>query len=273
MMPRSTPRSAPGSLGLRPLVRGLAGAAVLTLAGPVRAQSAGVGSVGSSTQAGRDGALQPGGGLVSAPPPVVVPAPRPVPPAPSAPANPPSAPANPPSAPTDASSAAADAASAAADGPPVLPPVLPPPPTLSTLPGGEHSGVSAPHRVRRRRWNLVLGGGGLFVASYAADRLLGNSLSSSPVSWVPLVGPWWVLNEQRSLTAPNQTTMALLVISGLLEAGGLTMGILGLFLRTDRMVIDVQPSVDVFSPSPESKEAKDAKDAKDARDAGGDRRP
>lgn len=262
-MPRSTPWALGWSPLQGPLVRGLVGAAVLTLAGPARAQSAGVGSVGSSTQAGRDGALQPGGGMVSAPPPVVVPAPRPAA-APPAAASAPSAPTNAPSAPTDAPSAPADAASAAADGPPVLPPVLPPPPTLSTLPGGEHSGVSAPHRVRRRRWNLVLGGGGLLVASYTADRLLGSSLSSSPVSWVPLVGPWWVLNEQRSLTAPNQTTMALLVISGLLEAGGLTMGILGLFLRTDRMVIDVQPSVDVFSPSGESK---------DGKDVGGDRRP
>jgi hypothetical protein len=259
MMPRSTCRSTV-RVSLKARALGLACAAAL--AGPAQAQS-GDGSLGSSDQAVRNGALLPGGGLVTVPPPVVVPAPAASPTAPAAPRPAPAAPApsaaaNAPSVSANAPSAGVNPPSAAADGPPVLPPVLPPPPTLSTAPGGEHSGVSAPHRVRRRRWNLVLGGGGLFVASWAAERLLGSSLSSSPVSWVPLVGPWWIVNEQRSLTAPNQTAMALLAISGLLEAGGLTMGVFGLFLRTDRMVIDVQPSVDVFSPS---------------KDTGGDRRP
>lgn len=210
----------------------------------VRAQS-GDGSLGSSDQAVRNSSLTPGGQLVGAPPPMLPP-PPPSPPkrvlrAPAS-APPGSRSVVPPGALGPLPPGADDAIA-----PPVLPPVLPPPPTVSLR---SESEPAVPKLQRRRRWNMVLAGSGILASTWAADRLLGNTLSNSPVSWVPLVGPWWIIKEQRTLAAPNGTTIALLSIDGLLQLGGLTLGVLGLILRTDRMVLTIPPSIDEYGPLP-----------------------
>lgn len=217
----------------------------LGLSAPAALAQNGDGSLGSSDQAVRNSALTPSGGLVGVPPPLL-PAPPPTPPRRVLRA--------PPSAPPGSRSAVPPGAlgplplgSTDAVEPPVLPPVLPPPPTVSLR---SESELAVPKLQRRRRWNMVLAGSGILASTWAADRLLGNTLSDSPVSWVPLIGPWWIIKEQRTLAAPNGTTIALLSIDGLLQLGGLTLGVLGLILRTDRMVLEVPPSVDEYGPLP-----------------------
>lgn len=221
--------------------------AALGLHAPAARAQSGDGSLGSSDQAVRNSSLTPGGQLLGVPPPLQPPAP-PMPPLRVLRA--------PPGSPPGSRSVVPPGAlgplppgSTEAIAPPVLPPVLPPPPTVSLRSEPE---TAVPKLQRRRRWNMVLAGSGILASTWAADRLLGNTLSNSPVSWVPLVGPWWIIKEQRTLAAPNGTTIALLTIDGLLQLGGLTLGVLGLILRTDRMVLEVPPSVDEYGPLPPS---------------------
>ena len=90
---------------------------------------------------------------------------------------------------------------------------------------------------RRRRINLIIAGVSTLLASYAADRLLARDLSQSPVSWVPLVGPWWILSEESARPSPSQALQALLVVDGLVQLSGLALAITGTFLRYDRVVL------------------------------------
>lgn len=90
---------------------------------------------------------------------------------------------------------------------------------------------------RRRRVNLIIAGVSTLLASYAADRLLARDLSQSPVSWVPLVGPWWILSEESARPSPSSALQALLVIDGLVQLSGLALAITGTFLRYDRVVL------------------------------------
>lgn len=113
--------------------------------------------------------------------------------------------------------------------------------------------LSTPKLTYRRRYNLLISGTGVLIATWAADRLLGRDLSESPASWVPLIGPWWLLAEQRQLAAPSSVTSFLLVVDGLLQAGGLTLGILGVTLFKKRMVVALPPvpaSVPLDAPPP-----------------------
>lgn len=220
--------------------------AALGLHAPTARAQSGDGSLGSSDQAARNSALTPGGQLVGAPPPVL----PSVPPAPARVLRAPlSAPPGSRSVVPPGALGPLPPGSTEAIEPPELPPVLPPPPTVSLRSEPE---TAVPKLQRRRRWNMVLAGGGILASTWAADRLLGNTLSNSPVSWVPLVGPWWIIKEQRTLASPNGTTIALLTIDGLLQLGGLTLGVLGLILRTDRMVLEVPASVDEYGPLPPS---------------------
>lgn len=114
----------------------------------------------------------------------------------------------------------------------------PPPPAL-TLPELSPIQTAPPRLIYQRRYNLVISGAGILVATWAADRLLARDLSESPASWVPLIGPWWMLAEQRQLAAPSNLTSFLLVVDGLFQIGGVTMGILGLFLHKKRMMLEL----------------------------------
>ncbi len=98
-----------------------------------------------------------------------------------------------------------------------------------------------PQLSYQRRYNLTILGASLLVATWGADRLLTQDLSG-PVTWLPwlpLVGPWYLLYSQTQVAAPSQLTMSFLVIDGLLQAGGLTMGILGFVLHKKRMVMSL----------------------------------
>lgn len=90
---------------------------------------------------------------------------------------------------------------------------------------------------RRRRFNLLIAGVSTLLAAYTADRLLARDLSQSPVSWVPLVGPWWILSEESARPSPSQALQALLVVDGLVQLSGLALAITGTFLRYDRVVL------------------------------------
>lgn len=126
-----------------------------------------------------------------------------------------------------------------ADAPPPLPPKEGS--TEPTVPVPVPPLQSGPTPVvtieRRRRINLIIAGVSTLLASYAADRLLARDLSQSPVSWVPLVGPWWILSEESARPSPSQALQALLVVDGLVQLSGLALAITGTFLRYDRVVL------------------------------------
>lgn len=115
----------------------------------------------------------------------------------------------------------------------------PAPPRLTEQ---DSQGLPPPRLVRYRRYNLVIAGTGLLVATWAADRLLARDLSNSPETWVPLLGPWFLLGEQSGLASPNRTVQGLLVIDGLIQGAGLTMALLGFVLTTRRYQVTVQPA-------------------------------
>lgn len=100
-----------------------------------------------------------------------------------------------------------------------------------------------PRLSYQRRYNLAIVGGALLAATWGADRLLTQDLPAptSWVPWIPLVGPWYLLDAQTHLAAPSGLTMAVLAFDGLLQAGGLTMGILGFVLHKKRMVVSLPP--------------------------------
>ena len=118
-------------------------------------------------------------------------------------------------------------------------PVVTAPPTKLIEP--DSTVLPAPRVVRRRRFNLVISGVGILAATWAADRLLANGLSTRPETWVPLVGPWFLLGQQSALASPSVSIQVPLVIDGLLQAGGLSMTILGLVLTTKQYVVTVKP--------------------------------
>ena len=101
--------------------------------------------------------------------------------------------------------------------------------------------LPAPRLVRRRRYNLVISGVGILGATWAADRLLANGLSAKPETWVPVVGPWFLLGEQSALASPSRQVQVFLAIDALLQAGGLSMAILGFVLTTKQYVVTVAP--------------------------------
>ena len=92
-------------------------------------------------------------------------------------------------------------------------------------------------------WNFLVLTAASAFATWAADRLLTQNLAA-PVSWLPwfpLVGPWSLVYGQTQIAAPSSTTVSLLVIDGLLQAGGLTVGILGFVLHRKRLVMSLPP--------------------------------
>lgn len=205
----------------------------LLLGDAARAQD---GSIGASDQTTRGGSLTPMGGPLQAPPlrvlqpPVVQPKPASATPAPAA------ADQTAPASDTSRTDAALPAPAATS---PAEIPALPPPPQLSIT---DDNGLPKPKLVHRRSLNLIFLGIGLTVATWSADRLLGRDLSDSPVSWVPVVGPWYLLQQQNHLAEPSQSIQALLVVDGVLQLSGLTMAILGSVLTTPRYVVTVKPS-------------------------------
>ncbi len=90
---------------------------------------------------------------------------------------------------------------------------------------------------RRRRFNLIIAGVSTLLAAYTADRLLARDLSQSGASWVPLLGPWWILSEESARPNPSSALQALLVVDGLVQLSGLALTITGTFLRYDRVVL------------------------------------
>ncbi len=159
-----------------------------------------------------------------------------------------------------ASSAHAQTAAAVPEGPPAedntplpAPPVITeekPAATVSALPSvpGEAASpaeapqtLPPPRLVYKRRYNLAILGGGLLIATWGADRLLtqGYPASLNWLPWLPLVGPWYLLYGQTQIAAPNTGAIVLLVTDGLLQASGLTLGILGFALHKKRMVMSL----------------------------------
>lgn len=112
----------------------------------------------------------------------------------------------------------------------------------------DSQGLPPPRLVRYRRYNLVIAGTGLLAATWAADRLLARDLSNSLETWVPLVGPWFLLGEQSGLASPNRTVQTLLVFDGLIQGAGLTMALLGFVLTTKRYQVTVQPARNDLMP-------------------------
>ncbi len=110
--------------------------------------------------------------------------------------------------------------------------------------------LAAPRTVNKRRYNMALFGGALLLATFTADRLLMGDLSKSAVAWVPLVGPWFLLDLQLRQPVPNAATLVFLSIDGLLQAGGLTMTVLGLVLRERRTTVRLAAPTPTSSPSP-----------------------
>lgn len=143
------------------------------------------------------------------------------------------------SAPATASAAtsAESPAGAAADG--VATFENPAPPKLTEQ---DSQGLPPPQLVRQRRYNLVIAGTGLLAATWAADRLLARDLSNSPETWVPLLGPWFLLGEQSGLPLPNRTVQVVLIFDGLIQGAGLTMALLGFVLTTKHYRVTVQPA-------------------------------
>lgn len=109
------------------------------------------------------------------------------------------------------------------------PVVEPPPRRVEALP--------RPQPLRRMRLELVVGGAGLLASVWAADRLLARDLSLDWPSWLPLVGPWYLVAEQQRQTTPNGAVTAFLALDGIAQAAGATMVVLGLVLRKERLVI------------------------------------
>lgn len=122
--------------------------------------------------------------------------------------------------------------------------------TASLAPAGDAPAPTAeptlatPRTVYKRRYNMALFGGALLLASFTADRLLMGDLSKSPVAWIPLAGPWFLIDLQLRQPIPNSATVLFLAIDGVLQATGLTMTVLGLVLRERRM------TVRLVAPSP-----------------------
>jgi len=121
--------------------------------------------------------------------------------------------------------------------PTVTPPPDSPPPTAETQPGESSADITAapseplpePTVAYRRRYNMAILGAGLLPSPYKEP------------PWIPIIGPWFLLYGQTQTAAPNQFTMSLLVFDGLLQAGGLTVGILGLVLHKKRLTISLPP--------------------------------
>lgn len=128
-------------------------------------------------------------------------------------------------------------------------PSAPAPPLFTDDPTS--AGPSLPVRLRapqvtyHRRYNLVILGGGLLIATWGADRLLTQQLpaplQASWMPWIPLIGPWSLLYEQTQIAAPNSSTMFLLILDGVLQAGGLTIGVLGFVLHKKRLSVSLPP--------------------------------
>jgi hypothetical protein len=175
------------------------------------------------------------------------------------------------SAPASAQTDAPPPRSTTATEPVVVNPVLPTepaPPGASVVPAPPPSGalvpdaisgpgvaalepvLAAPRAVYKRRYNMALFGGALLLATFTADRLLMGDLSKSGVAWVPLVGPWFLLDLQLRQPVPNAATLVFLAIDGVLQAGGLTMTVLGLVLRERRLTVRLAAPTPSTSPNP-----------------------
>lgn len=131
--------------------------------------------------------------------------------------------------------------------PPVIPdPILLPPPR-------EEEPLPPPRLSVERRYDLLIAGVGLTLGMWAADRLAARDLATSWSwqPWLPVVGPWFLLNDQLRPTSPNYFTTALVVADGLGQAAGVVMAVLGMVLHKRRMVLSLPPAHAVtFAPAP-----------------------
>jgi hypothetical protein len=112
------------------------------------------------------------------------------------------------------------------------PVVEPPPRRTEPLP--------PPRPERRRRMDLVITGAGILAGVWLSDRLLAQEISQRPVHWVPLVGPWFLLSDQRQQQASG-SVLTVLALDGLLQAAGATLSLVGLFLYKERQVLRLPP--------------------------------
>lgn len=143
----------------------------------------------------------------------------------------------------------------------LAPPAIPPATSVTVKPEARNLlttpavlALPPPRLVYQRRYNLVIVGTGLLLATWGADRLLARDLPDSSLTWlpwIPIVGPWYLLSTQQQLAAPSPATSALLVVDGLLQAGGLTIGILGFVLHKQRYVMALPPPAPASTPSPD----------------------
>jgi len=151
---------------------------------------------------------------------------------------------------------------------PTLPPAIPvpaptvPPPTVDTTPTTVRSEpppgpdflanqpqplvepipIPPPRIIKQRRYNMIILGVGTTVATWASDRLLAQSLSNSPVSWIPLVGPWYMIDEQRRRSSLDYANITLLAIDGLLQLTGVAVTIAGVVWTKNKLVVALPPT-------------------------------
>ena len=83
---------------------------------------------------------------------------------------------------------------------------------------------------------------GTIVAIWVSDRLLAQSLSNSPVSWIPLVGPWYMIDEQRRRTSIDAGNITLLFIDGMLQLTGVAVTIAGVVWTKKKLVVSLPPA-------------------------------
>ena len=112
--------------------------------------------------------------------------------------------------------------------------VVPPPRQVEAVP--------PPREVLRLRLELVWAGAGLFTAVWAADRMIGSGASTSWVPWLPLVGPWYLLGQERQQQGENPGILAVLALDGLAQLGGVTIAVLGTVLHKKRQAVVLPPA-------------------------------
>jgi hypothetical protein len=126
-------------------------------------------------------------------------------------------------------------------GPEKLPVQVVVPEPVVELPPRHTEPLPPPQRERQRRWDLIVGGVGVLTGVWLADRLLGQDIPVYDVqlqwvSWFPIAGPWFLIDQQRKLQQSDAGTLVGLSLDGLAQIAGLTTAVVGLFLYKQRQV-------------------------------------
>ncbi len=116
-----------------------------------------------------------------------------------------------------------------------LPPPTVAPESLVEPPRGTEP-LPAPRWEKERRRDLMILGGGILISSWVADRVVAQDYSFG-WNWVPVVGPFILLNSQVQLGQLTPTLGAALVLDGIGQLAGAAMVVLGAAVPRKRMVL------------------------------------